>query len=389
MSKKKIFWLHSHTLMSTGGTRFIHEVSRELSKKYQVELFVERTSQEWRSNFESNNVVVTEISNITSTSLLYWIFFPYFLIKNFFTLKNNIKSSDVVITTMFPFNFIASLLTKNHIYYCFEPFAFFYDSDLMKENGNIKYSLLLILKSIYSWIDKIGTKKSKLLLAINPSVGAYIANIYSRTPDAYSYLGVDTKHFKQTNTSKNKKVTFFHSTDYTPLKGTNYLITALGYLSEEKNNFVVQISESIVNSEEKKKISGYLEKNGMLNCVEFLGHLPYGDLPKYYSKADAYLFLGNPGSTGATAASLSVVEAESCGLPVIRSIGNKDEIVENKTGRYVDPRDPKELAQAMKYVIQNRNKYSKMASECKKHVRSRYTWQNVAKVFIQSIESLR
>lgn len=389
MKKKKIYWLHSHTLMSTGGTRFIHEVTQKLSKKYRVELLVEKTSEEWREMFESNTVSVTEIGTHTSTSLVYWTFFPYFLVKNILTLKKIIHDGDIVISTMFPFNYLASLLTKKHIYYCFEPFAFFYDTDLMKENGKVKYYLLVILKLLYSWIDVLGVTNAQTLLAINPSVGNHIQTIYNRKPDAYSYLGVDTAHFSQKNQTKNKKVTFFHSTDYTQLKGTQFLIDALKHLQNEKDTFLVQISESIENTDEKSRIKADLEKMGMSNSISFLGHLEYADLPKYYSKADAYLFLGNPAATGATAASLSVLEAESCGLPVIRSIGNEDEIIENKTGVYVEPRNALALANAMREVITNRKKYQKMSSACKNHIATRYTWQNVTKVFIQSIESIR
>lgn len=374
--------------MSTGGTRFIHEVATLLAKTYDVELIVEKTSKEWRENFTSSNVEVTEISSITSTSLVYWALFPFFLIRNFFVLKRKIKDDDIVISTMFPFNFIASVLTKNHIYYCFEPFAFFYDEDLMKENGTFKFVLLKVLSNLYSWIDILGAQKANLLLAINPSVGKYISSLYGRTPDAYSYLGVDRSHFKQSNTQKNKKVTFFHSTDYTPLKGTQYLIETLRHLKKQKEDFVIQISESIPNTEEKEKIVSQLKQLGMEKNLLFLGHLAYADLPKYYSKADAYLFLGNPDSTGATAASLSVLEAQSCGLPVIRSIGNTDEIQEGKTGVYVDPRRPKKLADALLDVIHNRKRYSKMASACKQHISNRYTWDSVSKIFIQSIESL-
>lgn len=375
--------------MSTGGTRFIHEVTSHLAKKYRIELIVEKTSKQWRNNFESNNVTVTEISSTTSTSLLYWAFFPFFLYRNLLVLKRKIKSDDIVITSMFPFNFIASILSKNHIYYCFEPFAFFYDNDLMRENGKIKYLLLKILATFYSWIDLLGVQKAKILLAINPSVGKHIQSIYKRQPNNYSYLGVDISHFSQKSKSKNKKVTFFHSTDYTPLKGTQFLVKALKLLQEQKDNFVVQISESIPNSQEKENILLELRKIGMESNVSFLGHLAYSDLPKYYSKADAYLFLGNPASTGATAASLSVLEAESCGLPVIRSIGNTDEIVDKKTGIYVDPRNSSELANVLLEVITSRKKYQKKASVCREHVTQRYTWDNVSKVFIQSIESLR
>ena len=388
--KQKIVWLHSHTLLSTGGTRFIFEVLKQLSEKYTIELVVEKSSSEWKSKFESERVVVTQTSAMTSTSIVYWLFLPYFLVQNYRVVKKILADDDIVISSMFPFNLIGSLLSSKHIFYCFEPFAFFYDKDLMKEQGFVKYILLEVLKTLYSWLDVYGTKKANKLLAINPSVGKSIKKIYEVTPNLYSYLGVDTKHFSPGSSSKkNKLVTFFHSTDYTPLKGTNYLINTLQYLKKYKGKFKVVISESIENMAARRKILETVSEYEMQDSLHFLGHLSYNDLPKEYFKSTAYLFLGNPNATGATSASLSVLEAQSCGLPVLRSIGNTDEIIDGKTGFYIDPRNTKELAIRMEDVIINPNTYIKMAKACRKHITSRYTWDSVAKVFIQSIESLQ
>lgn len=389
MKKEKIVWIHSHTLLSTGGTRFIYEVTSLLSKKYEVELIVEKSSKEWKENLEKNHIKITEIGFLTSTSIFYWLFFPFFLIASFFRLKRYVKNNDIVISSMFPFNFLGSLLTKKHIYYCFEPFAFFYDKPLMQQEGNIKYALLLLLKICYSWIDITGVNKANLLLAINPSVGKYIKNIYNRKPDFYTYLGVDFDHFKYKNVRKNTLVTFFHSTDFTILKGTQFLLQALKYLKKYKNKFKIIISESVLNAKLKTDLQKEIDLLGFSDEVVFKGHIPYKQLPTYYSSSDSYLFLGDPSSQGATAASLSVLEAQACKLPVIRSIGNKDEIINGKTGFYANPRNSKDLATKMIYVIKNREKILKMAPNCLEHVKTVYTWRNVNKVFVQSIESIR
>jgi glycosyltransferase involved in cell wall biosynthesis len=384
---KKIFWLHSHTLMSTGGTRFIHEVLSRLTNKYHVELIVEKSSKEWKDNFEDNNIKVTEISSYTSTKLIYWLFFPVFLINNYFKIKKLINKNDIIISSMFPFNFLGSLISRRHIYYCFEPFAFFYDLPLMKQNGIVKYLLLRSLRLKYSLLDKIGVNKSKKLLAINPSVGKHIYNIYSKKPDYYTYLGIDSNHFKNRNIKKNKLVTFFHSTDYTLLKGTQYLLPALKHLLKYKNKFKIIISDSITNSTEKDKFIKHINTLGMRKCFDFIGHINYSELPKYYSSSDAYLFLGNPDSQGASAASLSVLEAQSCGLPVIRSIGNDDEIIANKTGFYVNPKNTKELVKKISYIINNRTKVNSLSSNSVTHS-NKYRWNNVTKVIIKAIESI-
>lgn len=386
-NKTRIFWLHSHTLFSTGGTRFIFEVTKMLSKSYSVELIVEKSSNEWKTKFEENSVKITEIGFLTSTNILYWLFFPIFVCTAYLKLRKQISNNDIIISSMFPFNFLGSMLSNKHIYYCFEPFAFFYDEPLMRQEGKIKYFLLKFLKFLYSWIDKLGVKKAQKLMAINPSVGNHIQLIYNTIPNAYTYLGVDTSHFKKLPLHKNNKVTFFHSTDYTILKGTQYLIPVLKYLKQFQSRFQIIISDSVTNSKLKRELQSTIRSFNMEEAIVFKNHVPYEDLPKYYSMSDAYLFLGSPESRGASAASLSVLEAQSCGLPVLRSIGNSDEIIDNFTGLLVDPRSKIDLATKIIFMIQNRNKMEKMSNNCIQHIKHKYTWNNVVKVFANSIES--
>lgn len=374
--------------MSTGGTRFIHEVLQRLAREYTVTIVVEKSSPEWKKNFIKDNISVIETGSITSTSLFYWLFFPFFLVSNYVKLRRLIKPDAIVVSSMFPFNYLGSVLSKKHIYYCFEPFAFFYDDELMREQGQVKYLLLLVLKTLYSWIDKIGVTYAQLVLAINPSVGAHITKIYSRKPDSYTYLGVDVHHFVKSSKKKNAIFTFFHSTDYTLLKGTQYLVKTLKYLKKYQDRFKVIISDSVTNSKLKDEYKKILAGYGMNKNVVFMNHIPYKELPMYYSQSDCYLFLGNPASQGATAASLSVLEAQSCGLPVIRSIGNSDEILQPKTGFYVDPRKSRELAKTLIAVIKKRDVLNKMSKNCISHIRKKYTWDRVVKCFIQSIVTL-
>ena len=130
--KKKVYWLHSHFLFSTGGTRFVFEVVSYLKKQYEITIVVERTSDEWRKKYKKLGINIVEISPLSSNNLLYWLFFPYFLLQNFLKLKKIISRKDIIVSSMFPMNFLSIPLSRKTINYCFEPFAFFYDKDLQK-----------------------------------------------------------------------------------------------------------------------------------------------------------------------------------------------------------------------------------------------------------------
>jgi len=388
--KKKVYWLHSHFLFSTGGTRFVFEVVSYLKKQYEITIVVERTSDEWRKKYKKLGINIVEISPLSSNNLLYWLFFPYFLLQNFLKLKKIISRKDIIVSSMFPMNFLSIPLSRKTINYCFEPFAFFYDKDLQKSFPLFSKILLQLLSFFFSPFDKWGTLHSQKLLAINPSVGKLIEKTYKRKPDAYTYLGVDTDFFSPKiapiNPKKNKPVILFHSTDYSPLKGTDYLIKALRFL--KNYDFYLLISETLANITQKKHLEKLINKYKLSKKIRFLGHLPYKKLPKYYTYADIYCFTGNPEAMGASAASLSVLEASASELSVIRSIGNKDEVIAGKTGLLVDPRDSRELAIALKKLIKNKTLRRNMGKNGRQHILKNYTWPKVAKTVSEEIEKL-
>ena len=386
---KKIYWLHTHLLFPTGGTRYIFEVVRQLRKHYEIEIYVEQSSSEWEQKFDEIGVKVHKICPLTSTSPVYWIFFPIFLLSNFLALKKAIRKSDIVISTMFPMQFLASLLSSRTLYFCFEPFAFFYDKDLIRFYSILKRALLNLLAAVYSLLDQLGTKRSSILLTINPSVGKWINRIYGRTPEGFSYLGVDVDYFKpsQQNTKK-ESISIFHSTDFTPLKGTRYLCEALSLVLKKHRNLTVTISETVENPKEKAELAQLLEKNQCIDQVQFVGHLSYQDLPKYYQSSDIYVFSGDPASTGATAASLSVLEASAAGLAIVRSVGNDDEVVPGLTGVMIDPRNTSELSHAIESLVSNPQRMRQMGKAGREHVLKTYTWDEVAKEFYHWIERL-
>lgn len=389
-TKKHLYWLHSHFLFSTGGTRFIFEVIALLAQKYTVTVLVEKSSVEWKEKYQKIGVDVREISDVSSTSLLYWAFLPYYLVRSYLTLKKEILPNSIVISSMFPMHILAPLLSSSTIYYCFEPFAPFYDQTFVNSFAGLRKICLQILSFFYIPLDRWAAKTNAFLLNINPSVGRSVEKIYGRKPDGYTYLGVDIDHFSFVKKSHkvSKKVRLFHSTDFTHLKGTPFLLEAMVRIVKETTHVYLQISETLPNEVVKKTYQDFVKHNHLNEFVTFLGSVPYAQLPELYQKADIYCFVGDPSSTGATAASLSVLEAEAAGVPVIRSIGNDDEVVDGETGLLVDPRDPQELADAILRLAHDPLLRSKMGSAGHQHILKRYTWKNVAATFIKYIEKV-
>jgi glycosyltransferase involved in cell wall biosynthesis len=379
VKKPALYWLHTHFLLATGATRFILEVLTILAAHWDVTVLVEQASPEWTNKFEQAGIKVQVINSLSSQSLWYWLFFPYYFWLDCRQLRQLIPNNAMIVSSMFPMPVLATFLSKKTLYYCFEPFAFFYDRSVQQSFTWLKQWLLMGLTALYRPWDAYGVRHQRLLMSINPAVGRSVQAIYHVVPSAYSFLGVDVNFFSPAPTDQEKRpFTIVHSTDYTPLKGTWFLLRALPLVAAKIPQMQLIISESVSNALEKTRMVQFLSDQGLANQVVWIGHVPYSKLAELYRSANIYCFVGDPTSTGATAASLSVLEAAACGLPVIRSVGNDDEVIAGKTGLLVDPRQSADLAAAIISLAENPALRKTMGRAARQHVVQNYTWPKVA-----------
>ncbi len=91
-----------------------------------------------------------------------------------------------------------------------------------------------------------------------------------------------------------------------------------------------------------KRIFTLIEKLGLNNDVRFLGHVPEADLPVIYSLAEFFVY-----PTFFEGFGMPVLEAMSCGCPVITSDTSSLPEVVGDAGIMVDPGNTQELKNAM------------------------------------------
>ena len=69
-----IIWLHTHFLYWMGGTKFIHQVIKELKKKNNIKnitVIVENTSDFANKQFKELSIELISLNSKTSTSVIY------------------------------------------------------------------------------------------------------------------------------------------------------------------------------------------------------------------------------------------------------------------------------------------------------------------------------
>jgi glycosyltransferase involved in cell wall biosynthesis len=193
--------------------------------------------------------------------------------------------------------------------------------------------------------------------------------------------GVDANVFNtegKISVGKNR-ASFFtigHSTDYTVFKGTLNFLKSLPGLLKKTRQFRVLISESITDDKVKQKYCNFVQKNELSKYVHFVGNLTEKQLVRFYQKIDVFCYSGSHECAGGSTASLSVVEAQACGTPVIRSVGNNDEIVHRVTGYMVNPTDYKavsnQIAEFFRLSYRAKRMFQKNA---RNHVCKNFNWK--------------
>ena len=100
--------------------------------------------------------------------------------------------------------------------------------------------------------------------------------------------------------------------------------------------------------------------------VLFLGTIPRGDMYRYYSAADVFVFPGIGESLG-----LVFLEAQSCGLPVVafNNAGVPEAVRDGKTGLLVPIYALEPFVDAVKRLMVDKNLRRRMGLAAKSYVR--------------------
>lgn len=378
---RSIVWIHSHFLYWMGGTKYIFEVTSRLAKTHKLKVIVENANNRAVETYKRAGVKLINLSKPTSTSLLYWLTFPFQIFDTYLRVRKYVDRDSVVITSMFPMNVVARMLKIKHYQLCFEPFAFFHDPDYIQEFPAIKRIFIKLLKFLYSRLDISSTRTAKEIITLNQVTAKGIKAIYKRSSTPV-YTGIDTYHFKPyvSKTIENKykgKVLIIHSTDYTPVKGTDKMLKIFREVHKQVPNSILAITSTIPSSPALRSLTQQAKALGLSDHVDFLGFVDYDVLPQLYSLARVLVQCSYSELSGTTSMALPVKEAMACGTLCIRAPVTLEDVEDGVTGYLVDPRDEKKMIEKIIEVISMPTSVYKKASKiARRKILSRYSWVN-------------
>jgi len=389
MKKLKILWLHPQLTNWFGGNRFVYNVIKELSDNHDVELYVQKSTEEMKNKFIDSNISVNCLSNKSTGDFTFWLNFEREIKKQIKTLEKISSNYDIVISSVFPMNIIADSIEIPHIQYVFEPFAFFWDPKMINNLSFAKKVFLKILRKKIGNKDITSTQRSNKILTINSGTKKEILKIYGKE-SVPTLLGVDTDFFKNIkdkkllNDYRNKKI-LIHSTDWTPLKKTDWLIDQFISISSRRDDLVLLVTEVIEKGHERNKVIKKIKDKNIKN-IKLCGQVPFKILPKYYATADIGIYTGV--GEGASAASLFVLECMASETPVIRTNGTNDEVQHNENGFLFEANNSNEFQNMLIKLLDNESIRKQFGENARKYIIKNYSWKKVSDIFERECRDL-
>ena len=382
---KKIVWLNEHFLDWNGGIRYIYEVTRRLRINRVVDIFVTESSLVNSSRFLSQGITVIELSNITAKQIIYWIFYPVFLIINAIKLNNLLKAYDTVISSSPTCNLWCLLLRKKHIQVIFELNPWLYNKEYISGLSFFKRFILALAGPFVRILDKLAYRYAFCVMVHSGFVKFQVESVYGKgVPVEIAHSGVDFNFFHKVEGSDlaNKYKDFsvvLHVASYlNPIKGTRYAIQAMPIILRLVPNALLLILNSSNNVFEQTELMKIAVGLGVEKSVRFIVSVNDSDMPKYYSLAKILL---QPSLDEII--HLPVIEAAACECPAIQFEGAlpPEDMVNQVTGYLVFRNYPSLIGFVTMAILNTPLWRSTMGKSARQYMIQNFSWDKCLGVY--------
>jgi glycosyltransferase involved in cell wall biosynthesis len=206
------------------------------------------------------------------------------------------------------------------------------------------------------------------------STNSTVIEVIPNGVDTESFKPVDKKSIRTKLNLSLEDTYLFYSGNLIKRKGVDILLSAFAQLHEKHPHLRCLIAGKGPEGVSLHKLANQL---GIRSKVDFIGFIPISDMHSWYQASDVFIM---PSSSEGL--SLSVLEALSCGLPVITSkpfIGGHDAVIPGETGLLTPFGNINNLMKAIETLISSSHRRQEMSHNARCLAKQKFDWKIIAK----------
>jgi glycosyltransferase involved in cell wall biosynthesis len=195
---------------------------------------------------------------------------------------------------------------------------------------------------------------------------------YTRKQVLVIPFGIDIDQFKNLEASLGDETVIGIAKALEKEYGIEFLIKAFKFLKEWHPHVKMKLIIAGEGSK-RKELENLVQSLNLSAFIFFAGHVPHAAMPAFYNKITIAVFPSLQESFG-----VSAIEASACERPVVVSdVGGLPEVIENGvSGLVVPAKDINALAEAIAYLIENKEVAKEIGRRGRMRVMTYYNWDD-------------
>lgn len=235
------------------------------------------------------------------------------------------------------------------------------------------------LNKFYIAVEKTAEKKTDFFISVADAMTAQANKAGIGTPDKFTtaYSAIEEKDFLEPVSEEQKKqfrqkydipeeaVVITSIARLFMLKGHKYIIRSAEKIARKFDNVIwLFVGDGILRNELKKQIS----EAGLENRFRFTGLLPPQQIPLSLHSSDILVHFSLREGLART-----LPQAMLCGKPAVSfDVDGAKEVVNQNTGRLIEPKNVRQLTAACEELIQNKKLRQQLGSQGRETVKAMF-----------------
>ena len=378
-----------------GAETLIHHVAHELvARGHEVHTLTRKPRRGLPAyEFEAGDHV-HRYAGPPAGSRLHWLFPAtsfWGARSGWISLSRQVETSAIVFNQPFPTLGVLSAgpARSNRKVYIFHSASHLEMRSALRKNGTFSAAGLALPMLCVSLAERCALRKCDAIVTLSRYMRGRVVRFHSESPDRVTVIpgGVDGELFsplrnpdargplrERFDVPRSAFVIFAAKRLYSAM-GLENLIRAVRLLDDRHLRLLLAGDGPL-----REKLQRMASLEGVEDRVQFLGNVPYEQMPLYYRMADLFV------STHPEAFGLATLEALACGVPVMSVPGGAaPEILEGLCGNLLFKHaSPEAMAGHIQRYREAPAEFDDVRKRCRGYVLTNYSW----KLFALSLESL-